>query len=585
MPRCGNAARCCDFSSDRLRRGERPSVPDQAGADHRAQRDQRSRRHLRAPGRGKARGAARTAISRRQPAGRGRNPGHGGGRQVRSGRLHAARRVRQPRHQSVSLQGSALRHPRRLRLRISAGARAAGPRGEPEARPGHGRQARETRAIEAGRGQLRHGGTGLSRAAADGAAEARSGDRYHHGALQGRRHRARRPRGRAGRRHVRNGSKRELAPESGALARARGDFRTVRRRSSGRSRDERNLSRLRVRGLGGTARARKNPARDRRAPQRRGREDPRPAGHQVALRRARSRDRAGLTRRSRPVDPRGDGALGTGHSGAENHLRIGTGTGMAYENILAETRGRVGLVRLNRPKALNALNDALMNELGDALAKLDADEGVGAIVLTGSDKAFAAGADIGAMKDWGYMDVYKSDYITRNWEGLKSVRKPVIAAVAGYALGGGCELAMMCDIIIAAESAKFGQPEINLGVLPGAGGTQRLPRAVGKAKAMDMCLTARMMGAAEAERAGLVSRVVPADRLIDEALAVAAQIAEFSLPSVMMAKEAVNRAYEAPLGEGVLFERRLFHALFATEDQKEGMTAFVEKRKPSFKHR
>jgi enoyl-CoA hydratase len=258
---------------------------------------------------------------------------------------------------------------------------------------------------------------------------------------------------------------------------------------------------------------------------------------------------------------------------------------MSYENILVETRGRVGLVRLNRPQALNALNDALMNELGDALAKLDADEGIGAIVLTGSDKTFAAGADIGAMKDWGYVDVYKSEYITRNWERLKSIRKPVIAAVAGYALGGGCELAMMCDIIIAADSARFGQPEIKLGVIPGAGGTQRLPRAVGKAKAMDLILTGRMMDAQEAERAGLVSRVVAADRLLEEALATAAQIAEFSLPSVMMAKEAVNRAYEAPLGEGVLFERRLFHSLFATEDQKEGMAAFVEKRKPKFRHK
>jgi len=258
---------------------------------------------------------------------------------------------------------------------------------------------------------------------------------------------------------------------------------------------------------------------------------------------------------------------------------------MAYENILVETRGRVGLVRLNRPNALNALNDALMNELGDALAKLDADEGIGAIVLTGSDKAFAAGADIGVMKDWGYMDVYKNDYITRNWERMKSVRKPVIAAVAGYALGGGCELAMMCDIIFAADSAKFGQPEIKLGVIPGAGGTQRLPRAVGKAKAMDLVLTGRMMDAQEAERAGLVSRVFPPEKLLDEALAAAAQIAEFSLPSLMMAKEAVNRAYDAPLAEGMLFERRLFHALFATEDQKEGMAAFIEKRKPKFRHR
>ena len=258
---------------------------------------------------------------------------------------------------------------------------------------------------------------------------------------------------------------------------------------------------------------------------------------------------------------------------------------MDYANILVETRGRVGLVTLNRPKALNALNDALMDELGDALAKFDADEGIGAIVLTGSDKAFAAGADIGAMKDWSYMDVYKSEYITRNWERMESVRKPVIAAVAGYALGGGCELAMMCDFIIAADTAKFGQPEIKLGIIPGAGGTQRLPRAVGKAKAMDLVLTGRMMDAAEAERAGLVSRVVAADKLLDEALAVAAQIAEFSLPSVMMAKEAVNRAYETPLAEGMLFERRLFHSLFATEDQKEGMAAFVEKRKPKFQQR
>jgi enoyl-CoA hydratase len=256
-----------------------------------------------------------------------------------------------------------------------------------------------------------------------------------------------------------------------------------------------------------------------------------------------------------------------------------------YENILVETRGRVGLVTLNRPKALNALNDQLMNELGDALAKFESDESVGAIVITGSDKAFAAGADIGAMKDWGYMDVYKSEYITRNWEALKRVRKPVIAAVAGYALGGGCELAMMCDIVIAADTAKFGQPEIKLGVIPGAGGTQRLPRAVGKSKAMDMILTARNMDAQEAERAGLVSRIVPAGKLLDEALAVASTIGEFSLPVVMAAKESINRAYESALAEGVLFERRAFHSLFATEDQKEGMRAFVEKRKPSFKHR
>jgi enoyl-CoA hydratase len=258
---------------------------------------------------------------------------------------------------------------------------------------------------------------------------------------------------------------------------------------------------------------------------------------------------------------------------------------MVYENVIVGTRGRVGLITLNRPKALNALNDALMNELGDALAGFDADERIGAIVITGGDKAFAAGADIGAMKDWGYMDVYKGEFVTRNWERMKSVRKPVIAAVTGYALGGGCELAMMCDIILAAEGARFGQPEIKLGVIPGAGGTQRLPRAVGKAKAMDLVLTGRMMDAAEAERAGLVSRVVPAERLLEEALAVAAQIAEFSLPSVMMAKEAINRAFESPLAEGVLFERRLFHALFATEDQKEGMAAFLEKRKPGFRHK
>ena len=258
---------------------------------------------------------------------------------------------------------------------------------------------------------------------------------------------------------------------------------------------------------------------------------------------------------------------------------------MAYENIIVETRGRVGLVTLNRPKVLNALNDALMNELSEALARFDADEGIGAIVITGSDRAFAAGADIGAMKDRGYRDVYMGEFVTRNWERMKSVRKPVIAAVAGYALGGGCELAMMCDIIFAAETAKFGQPEIKLGIIPGAGGTQRLPRAVGKAKAMDLVLTGRMMDAAEAERAGLVSRVLPAERLLEEALAAAAQIAEFSLSSVMMAKESVNRAFESPLAEGMLFERRLFHALFATEDQKEGMAAFVEKRKPKFKHK
>ena len=258
---------------------------------------------------------------------------------------------------------------------------------------------------------------------------------------------------------------------------------------------------------------------------------------------------------------------------------------MTYENILVEARGRVGVITLNRPKALNALNDALMDELGLALKAFDADEAIGVVVLTGSEKAFAAGADIGMMASYTYMDVYKGDYITRNWETIRSIRKPIIAAVAGFALGGGCELAMMCDIIIAAETAKFGQPEIKLGVIPGAGGTQRLPRAVSKAKAMDLCLTGRMMDAAEAERAGLVSRVVPADNLLHEALAAAVQIAEFSLPAVMMAMESVNRAYETTLAEGVTFERRLFHSLFATEDQKEGMTAFLEKRKPVFKHR
>ena len=258
---------------------------------------------------------------------------------------------------------------------------------------------------------------------------------------------------------------------------------------------------------------------------------------------------------------------------------------MSEALVLVENRGRVGLLTLNRPKALNALNDALMDELGAALLAFDADPDIGAMVITGSEKAFAAGADIGAMKDLSYIEAYASDFITRNWETLRRIRKPVIAAVAGYALGGGCELAMMCDIIIAADTAKFGQPEIKLGVIPGAGGTQRLPRAVGKAKAMDLALTARMMGAEEAERAGLVSRVVPADKLMEEAMDAATIIASMSLPSVMMAKECVNRAFEGSLNEGLLFERRVFHSLFATEDQKEGMAAFTEKRKPEFKHR
>jgi enoyl-CoA hydratase len=262
---------------------------------------------------------------------------------------------------------------------------------------------------------------------------------------------------------------------------------------------------------------------------------------------------------------------------------------MTHEYILVDTRGdgprRTGLITLNRPKQLNALNDGLMDELGAALKAFDADEGIGCIVITGSEKAFAAGADIGAMAGFSFMDAYKGDYITRNWEHIRSVRKPVIAAVAGFALGGGCELAMMCDFIIAAETAKFGQPEIKIGVIPGAGGTQRLPRAIGKAKAMDMVLTSRMMDAAEAERAGLVSRVVPADKLLDEALAAAEAINAFSGPSVMLAKECVNRAFESGLSDGVSYERRVFHALFATEDQKEGMDAFVNKRKPAFKHR
>ena len=257
---------------------------------------------------------------------------------------------------------------------------------------------------------------------------------------------------------------------------------------------------------------------------------------------------------------------------------------MSESFVLVETRGRVGLLTLNRPKALNALNDQLMDELGAALLAFEANADIGCVVITGSEKAFAAGADIGAMKDWSYMDVYGSEYITRNWETLKRIRKPVIAAVGGYALGGGCELAMMCDIIIAADTAKFGQPEIKLGVIPGAGGTQRLPRAVGKSKAMDMALTARMMDATEAERAGLVSRVVPFDKLMDEALGAAIIISGFSQIAVMAAKESVNRAFEGSLADGVMFERRLFHALFATQDQKEGMDAFVNKRPASFKH-
>jgi enoyl-CoA hydratase len=258
---------------------------------------------------------------------------------------------------------------------------------------------------------------------------------------------------------------------------------------------------------------------------------------------------------------------------------------MSYQFLRTEIRGRVALVTLARPERMNALNATLMQELAAALYGFDADDGIGCIVITGNERAFAAGADIAAMKDYDFLHAFKSDYITRDWEHIRNIRKPVIAAVAGYALGGGCELAMACDIVIAADSAKFGQPEINLGIFPGAGGTQRLPRAIGKAKAMDLILTARTMDAAEAERAGLVSRVVPAEKLLDEALAVAERIASYSLPVVMMAKEAVNRAYETTLAEGIRFERRLFHACFALEDQKEGMAAFVEKRKPRFRHR
>jgi enoyl-CoA hydratase len=264
------------------------------------------------------------------------------------------------------------------------------------------------------------------------------------------------------------------------------------------------------------------------------------------------------------------------------------GAPMTEPLILISTHGdgarRIGVAKLNRPKQLNALNDALMDELGAALLAFDADDAIGCIVVTGSEKAFAAGADIAAMARYSYMDVHRNEFITRNWETIRRVRKPVIAAVAGFALGGGCELAMMCDFIIAADTARFGQPEIKIGIMPGAGGTQRLPRAVGKSKAMDMILTARMMDAAEAERAGLVSRVVPLDKLMDEAFGAAAAICALSGPSVAMAKEAVNRAFEAPLSDGVMFERRLFHSLFATEDQKEGMDAFLNKRSPNFKN-
>lgn len=258
---------------------------------------------------------------------------------------------------------------------------------------------------------------------------------------------------------------------------------------------------------------------------------------------------------------------------------------MAYENIRVETREKVGVITLHRPDALNALNAALMKELGDAVDAFEKNADIGAIVITGSDKAFAAGADIKEMESKSFVDVYAGDFITSSWERIATCRKPVIAAVAGYALGGGCELAMMCDFILAADTAKFGQPEIKLGIIPGSGGTQRLTRFVGKSKAMEMVLTGRMMDAAEAERCGLVSRIVPAAQLVDEAVKVAAAIATLSSVAVLMAKEAVNRSYETTLAEGVRFERRLFHATFALEDQKEGMAAFVAKRKPSFKGR
>ena len=258
---------------------------------------------------------------------------------------------------------------------------------------------------------------------------------------------------------------------------------------------------------------------------------------------------------------------------------------MAYEHILIETRGSVGLIILNRPKAMNALCADLAREIAEAVDAYEADDAIGALVVTGSEKAFCAGADIKEMQSKSYMDVYKEDFITVNWERLSQCRKPVIAAVAGYALGGGCEFAMMCDFILAAENAKFGQPEILIGTIPGAGGTQRLPRFIGKAKAMEMALTGRMMDAEEAERAGLVSRIVPADELVDEAVATAEKIANLSQPIVMLAKESVNRAYETTLAEGIRFERRVFHSTFSTEDQKEGMSAFAEKRTAEFKHR
>ncbi len=258
---------------------------------------------------------------------------------------------------------------------------------------------------------------------------------------------------------------------------------------------------------------------------------------------------------------------------------------MAYNNIKAETRGKVGLITLDRPEALNALCAELVDELADALDGFEANDGIGAIVVTGSEKAFCAGADIKEMAPRNYMDVYLADFVTEKWERLAQCRKPVVAAVSGFALGGGCELAMMCDFILASETARFGQPEIKIGTLPGAGGTQRLPRFVGKSKAMEMILTGRMMDAEEAERSGLVSRIVPVAELVDAAISVAEEMADLSLPAVMLAKESVDRAFETTLAEGVRFERRLFHSTFSTEDQKEGMAAFAEKRKPAFRNR
>ena len=258
---------------------------------------------------------------------------------------------------------------------------------------------------------------------------------------------------------------------------------------------------------------------------------------------------------------------------------------MTYNTILTETEGKVAIITLNRPQVLNALNDELMNELGTALLTFDADDAIACMIITGSEKAFAAGADIATMAKYGFADVYRSDFISRNWEEIKKVRKPVIAAVSGYALGGGCELAMMCDMIIAADTAKFAQPEVKLGIVPGSGGTQRLTRAVSKSKAMDLCLTGRMMDAAEAERSGLVARIYPAAQLMTETKAIAQTIAAMPLLTLMMVKESVNVAFEMSLSEGIRFERRLFHACFGTEDQKEGMAAFLEKRPAQFKNR